>query len=1081
MNHQDLPRDTGRGSSPQSTSSLVQSMGDIVMEDVDIVMDTGYQISIASITLECHQLFKETLANIQQSDEYDIFETQYGRLNIWASNIGAVAIDKSSLDYRLRLSDDIKSMVLQLLEVLKGSLRQALDEGRDPTRRAQVFGEVIEVASASLDRLQNLATVIRKSSAQSRNLRSKALSSDDEVNFKDFVLKVLKHRFKDANGSLCEQIAESVALRRKQFDYKIRHQGKLSRDIADLGPSRLRPEQSIVGTKHRLAASQIGRGKVDTVIREPKRLRRIAPLSSPCRVAPSETNASTLDTKVFRKTLPVYKAPRSIVSQGTSVRDLELEYPPPPTWALEQRECTCPYCCEILSSAHAKNERWWRHHVDTDLEPYSCISEKCRASPTQYAKFQDWLQHMATHGPSNVAWDVHLKMFHCPLCVSLEPFRWKEDFMSHMSTDHAERFTQTQLLTLGRRSTITVIREPHVCPFCNRIPEEIEKITPQNRGKIVELLPRHIAGHLRSLAFMALPYRDDIKDYESDAGRDRSGEGSVRSRRISDLTDLDDFESMETIRHYIKALKPEVFPEADPQFQEAATGRPAQLEWDFVPSEDYEIEQDPVMQHFIATQGEINHQGPPENNLSNLNPGEEMPGDPPSYESPNMVYGNLFTHGHLDQVNNLHSESTAEDSFANWLPPALRPVQESFGLANYFPVPQNIYQGGEYPENLLDPVVLDRCDICRRSFNNKRLFGDHMSKEHGVKAFKCEEPNCHAKYSRLDALRMHIRRVHTVPAKDSPVKVLMSPSDSGALSESASQETILKDLVLPSLKRRTREFMDRPEEAGLQFKESKWNAISRQRKVDDIFEKMPAPQQGISVANNVNIYRPLWADPLEQTLPYRPPFKPQPPVNLGSRPGQQQETDKETNHGEDASTPALRKFRALQQEAKKRLDDFVLSSSEPPLRPPVAEYSGDIQNSLAFRCDQCGAGTSTLELLERHVCNQNVEAQASSMMESSAKAPTMSPSGVVFMCVSGGCRAKFSTYIELSEHGYSAHGIPLTHKSPTGRKYIYRCHHCKAVSQSPDSLAKHKANCEYRKAAFAQNREEPPQEESPFI
>ncbi|EGX50304.1 hypothetical protein AOL_s00076g68 [Orbilia oligospora ATCC 24927] len=644
--HQDSPRGASGGSSPQLTSSLIQSMGDILMEDAETLIDTSNQTPIASITLECHQLFKETLANIQQSDEHDIFETQYGRLNIWASNIGAVVKDKSSLDYRLRLSDDIKSMILQLLEVLKGSLRQALDEGGDPNRRTQVFGEVIEAASASLDRLQNLATVIRKSSAQSRNLRSKALSSDDELNFKDFVLRVLKHRFKEANGSLCEQVAESVALRRKQFEYKIRHQGKLARPVVELGHSNLRPEPSMAGTKHHLVAPQRNYGEINTATREPKRLRLIAPLGRPCAVAPSETNASTLDTKLFRKTFPVHKAPRSIASQGTSVRDVDLEYPPPPALALEHRECTCPYCCEILLSVHTKNERWWRHHIDTDLEPYSCISEKCRSSSTQFAKFQDWAQHMATHGSSNIAWGVHLKMFHCPLCESLEPFRWKEDFTSHMNTHHAERFTSAQLLTLSRRSTITVIRGPHVCPFCNRMPEEIEKITPLNRDKMTELLPRHIAGHLRSLAFMALPCRDDIKDYESNAGRNQSGEGSATSRRISNLdsdNELEEFwtnvttgvqeqdvfkelkfwktmeevENMEKIRHLYHEDN------ARPPSRSST-----QHGWDFLPSrsEEYHIEEDPLIQKFIASQGEINRQSSSEQvQASDLELNEGMP------------------------------------------------------------------------------------------------------------------------------------------------------------------------------------------------------------------------------------------------------------------------------------------------------------------------------------------------------------------------------------------------------------------------------------------------------------------------
>ncbi|KAF3097290.1 hypothetical protein TWF102_003952 [Orbilia oligospora] len=790
--HQDSLRDVGGGSSPRSTSSLIQSMGDILMEDADTFIDTGNQISIASITLECHQLFKETLVNIQQSDEYDIFETQYGRLNIWATNIGAVAKDKSSLDHRLRLSDDIKSMILQLLEVLKGSLRQALDEGGDPNRRTQVFGEVIEAASASLDRLQNLATVIRKSSAQSRNLRSKALSSDDELNFKDFVLRVLKHRFKEANGSLCEQVAESVALRRKQFDYKIRHQGKLACPVVELGHSNPRPELSMAGTKHHLVAPQRNYGKLDTATREPKRLRLIAPLGRPCAVAPSETNASTLDTKLFRKTFPVHKAPRSIVSQGTSVQDVDLEYPPPPALALEHRECTCPYCCEILLSAHTKNERWWRHHIDTDLEPYSCISEKCRSSSTQFAKFQDWAQHMATHGSSNIAWGVHSKMFHCPLCESLEPVRWKEDFMSHMITYHAERFTSAQLLTLSRRSTITVIREPHVCPFCNRMPEEIERITPQNRDKMTELLPRHIAGHLRSLAFMALPYRDDIKDYESNAGRNQSGGGSATSRRISNL-DLDAVsnpalgDSDNELEGFSTGFTTDVQEEIDwrglnrilrdvedaeniDRLYREDKARPSsrsstQHGWDFLPSrsEEYQIEQDPLIQKFIASRGEITHRSSPEATLlqtqaSDLEVTEERP---------------LYM--------------TSLDRSPS---PTVFDIMETLTSGIFRSDPKRTDGGGvtsRTDEINRSRSQLQQCLRCALSFRNIKSFGDHMSKVHAEKAFRCQEPGCHAAYSRVHSLRIHAN-LHAVKAKDGLSKASMSPDRTNNLSDSTLQK-----------------------------------------------------------------------------------------------------------------------------------------------------------------------------------------------------------------------------------------------------------------------------------------------------
>ncbi|KAK6354420.1 hypothetical protein TWF730_008825 [Orbilia blumenaviensis] len=611
MNHQDtLPSGRGSNTNNSTPSVLVQPMEDIIMEDVDTsivnIVDTGSPTTITSLVADCHSLFQEILENIRpQADEFDIVETQFGRLNIWASNIGALATGNSSLDHRLRLKDDIKSMVIQLLDVLSESLRQVIDKGGDPTHWTRIFEEAIDGVSASLDRLQTLAIAIRKSSTQSRNIRSKAFSGgDNESNFRDFVLTILKHRFKEANGSLCEQLAESIALRRKQFSYRIQHQEKLARSTTQLDSLSSQAEHPIVaGTKHRLPMQPIENLGIDK--RESKRLRFASPVFSSARyfVAPSQTNASTLDTKVFRKILLEPKAPRSIVSQGTFVQDSKLEYPPPPATATEQRECTCPYCCEILTSTLARQEEWWRHHVDKDLEPYSCISEKCRSLPVQFFKFHDWLEHMETHGPSNTAWNVHLQMFQCPLCQSLEPFRWKEEFIAHMGSCHAGRFTQAQLLTLSRRSTVTILRDPYICPLCNCMPEEIEKVTPRNRDKIKELLPRHIAGHLKSLAFMALPYRDDINDEESEASRDRpAGEDYAHSRRASDISDMEiDEETRLTFQSSLFSNEFGISYLVD----HTELGRPQirglSPNWDFLPPKPYDSQKDKVIQSLIVT------------------------------------------------------------------------------------------------------------------------------------------------------------------------------------------------------------------------------------------------------------------------------------------------------------------------------------------------------------------------------------------------------------------------------------------------------------------------------------------------
>ncbi|KAK6511693.1 hypothetical protein TWF481_000599 [Arthrobotrys musiformis] len=50
------------------------------------------------------------------------------------------------------------------------------------------------------------------------------------------------------------------------------------------------------------------------------------------------------------------------------------------------------------------------------------------------------------------------------------------------------------------------------------------------------------------------------------------------------------------------------------------------------------------------------------------------------------------------------------------------------------------------------------CDECNVEFRNLRTFGEHMSKQHGVKIFKCD--CCESKASRPDNLASHKRTCH---------------------------------------------------------------------------------------------------------------------------------------------------------------------------------------------------------------------------------------------------------------------------------------------------------------------------------
>ncbi|KAK6529892.1 hypothetical protein TWF281_009046 [Arthrobotrys megalospora] len=569
-------------------------------------------ISISVFTARGRSLFQGLLGilnrEVGRKADYEMVETQYARLNLWTSNIGALAGENLSLDYRLRLSPDIKEMVVRLLQVLDRNLLQAIDScDESETDEADLydtqiaFGKAVKSITASLDRLQTLAIVIRKSSAQSRNLRSQAFHGNGTKNFEEFVLAVLKHRFKEANGSLCEQLAESIALRRRRFEYNRQHQSKLASIATDrsvelvediFGQLKIGRKQGSHGGD---TSSRVGPQTV-----HPSNRHYIMPGA-----LEQVDIASTIIPGIFRKTLAAYKPPQSLISRGTSVVDVRLEYPPPPTHDPKQKECSCPYCCEILPFVRVSDERWWRHHVDADIEPYSCISENCQPRPLQFVHFEDWANHMATHGPPKLAWNIHLQMFYCPVCESLEPFRWKQEFMDHLISCHSKEYTQSQLVALGRRSTTTVIRDPHICPLCNCMPDEIKEITPQNREKIEELLPKHIARHLKSLVFMALPYRDDIDDYkstgtqgpDSSAGRNtiQQYEWDNSGERVVDIGDYDSHvEGLEVPGFVDQPLQSHQLVVPDTETEEY---------WSFVsPTIKYNLDGDPIIQEFIARQ-----------------------------------------------------------------------------------------------------------------------------------------------------------------------------------------------------------------------------------------------------------------------------------------------------------------------------------------------------------------------------------------------------------------------------------------------------------------------------------------------
>ncbi|KAK6523152.1 hypothetical protein TWF694_006047 [Orbilia ellipsospora] len=330
-------------------------------------------------------------------------------------------------------------------------------------------------------------------------------SPEKEVDFQQYLLKRLKHRFKEANGTLCEQIAKSMFLRRERLKSRLRNQKKLVwsqgyyTDFISSAKAENRGEASQAGHPQSQAPAP-----TEAMVHLPLGQKPLLGF---------RTNAPAPNIRVYREPLREDTVPEAVISQPI-VTQGSRGYPLPPVGRPGRRGCACPYCGWELFPDEMQTEKQWKDHVDKDLEPYSCISEKCESSPIQFAKHKDWFRHMNTHGPSHRAWDIHLEMFCCPICR--KPFRWREDFFDHMTVVHTLTLTREELIRLSRRNTVKVRREPYICPLCSLPPSKIEDIPPEDRYERGKLLSRHIAGHLLSLAFKTLPSRDDEMDDNDD-------------------------------------------------------------------------------------------------------------------------------------------------------------------------------------------------------------------------------------------------------------------------------------------------------------------------------------------------------------------------------------------------------------------------------------------------------------------------------------------------------------------------------------------------------------------------------------
>ncbi|KAL2673720.1 hypothetical protein Neosp_012163 [[Neocosmospora] mangrovei] len=529
---------------------------------------------ILTLASECSELFQDCAHSGPEDDQASV-ASLFKVYGAWCFNLGVFAPPTAPLDQTLRYSDEIRGFVTQLLLMLrrnlefikiqsqpKDSLRSTKprpneNEGVPMEELEGTVEEALRAIVAVLQRLDRLGATIQKYSASSLSSRLKSFAEQkNDEKYRLLATKIVAFKYPMATPSLRTQLVEAMTDRRQRLRYIRQHQQKtVPKDRQGL---KTRKHHNTNTSNHKPS---------DFESDQPTSKNRAATLrdqgvsrSSGSTLSQDTETTSSTDSWTFLPTSSAMERTRcdktkSVISSSEAnttrmVGDMN-NYPEPPTHEQWNQDPKCPTCWNQLKESELEDKKW-RRHVDTDLEPYVCISEDCRKPLQFFADLSLWENHMRNQHSTKWTQLVHKPtVWRCDFEHDEEEFCNEEAFQEHIRKRHSDsdESERRMIATLG---TGVEARAKHICPLCGynptlgqENPSDSTSSTPQ-KSEMDQLseLAKHIAGHLRCLAFHTLDHLDSDQESVSDQDSNATSvKARSRSRSPNGLKDFEDVSS----------------------------------------------------------------------------------------------------------------------------------------------------------------------------------------------------------------------------------------------------------------------------------------------------------------------------------------------------------------------------------------------------------------------------------------------------------------------------------------------------------------------------------------------------------
>ncbi|XDG04957.1 hypothetical protein ABKA04_004572 [Annulohypoxylon sp. FPYF3050] len=523
-------------------------------------------MEIRNFAHECDDIFYRILRN-QAAQSSTIVEVLHQQFKQWVDNLNVYASPSLSLDASLVYSESLRHLITQLLQVLKRSLLriESLENESDPEDKNESLISVIEemsqppgadpssrlveslkVLESGIDSLLQLGIAIQQSSANTLTQRINSfVKRKDDGLLEEIIYLHLRHRLgsrpqEGRNGaalSLCRQLAHSVSFRYFGVLYTQSHAAK-KRDVVGHEKS---PRDGRVQRVQSPGSTQ--RGKAPENIRPHLASSKPVAFAEHLRqhnLAQSDTSPSMPDSQDVRQRYTIQQAgffkPESVISIPMPNN---IRYPKIPDFEEDAQDAVCPYCCKRHDKVLYEKQEWWKHHVDVDLQLYTCISEDCIDPPQLFARFEDWKVHMDGRHSEKWIREVHTPIsWRCRECKECPWFEDEAAIEEHIERQHPEYGEGPELEVQKALFEEKPPRPVHTCPICNLIPDKIEVvIQPNGQGlptvqisdkdlkSLRNELLRHVGEHLKQIGFMCIRYLNEEDDTDSQASTDEKRRG----------------------------------------------------------------------------------------------------------------------------------------------------------------------------------------------------------------------------------------------------------------------------------------------------------------------------------------------------------------------------------------------------------------------------------------------------------------------------------------------------------------------------------------------------------------------------